>query len=343
MMSDLFRHALCGRKEIELTAAGSSQLINIHNRRWCGRLFQSLHIPRRIMPELVRPATVVGRLSAALAADTGLNRVPVVAVAGHDTASAAAAAPWAGEDAVFVSCGTWLVVGAVQDRPLTTPEALRRGFYSQLGLESVFMVKGMTGLYLFECLYRALRQRNEAISYAQMLREASQARPLARFLDINWPAFFAVENVKSSIAEFLRLTGQKAPRGRGSLIRTLLEGLAWGCRGAIHDLAALTGRSPRRISLVGGGARNALLCQMTADAAGLEVIAGPAEAAAVGNLAIQALGTGGLRKVANVRELVQSSFQLIKYRPREIELWNRHARRHQEVVERGTSAKWTRC
>ena len=343
MMPDLFRYSLCGHKAIELTAAGSSQLINIHSSRWCAKLFQALHLPRRIMPELVRPATVVGHLSRTLAADTGLNRVPVVAVAGHDTASAAAAAPWAGEDAAFVSCGTWLVVGAVQDGPLTTPEALRRGFYNQLGLESVLVVKGMIGLYLFEHLYRALRRRNQAISYAQMLREASQARPLSRFLDINWPAFFAVEDVKSSIAEFLRLTGQKAPRDRGSLIRTLLEGLAWGCRGAIQDLAALTGRTPRRISLVGGGARNAVLCQMIADATGLEVIAGPAEAAAVGNLAIQALATGRLRKVADIRELVRSSFRLTKYQPRGIELWNKHACQYQEVVERGAPARWTRC
>ena len=226
---------------------------------------------------------------------------------------------------------------------MTTPEALRRGFCNQLGLESVLIVKDMIGLYLFECVYRSLRRRSQTISYAQMLREASQAKPLSRFLDINWPAFLAVEDVESSIAEFLRRTGQEAIQHRGSLIRTLLEGLAWGCRGAIRDLAAITGRTPRRISLVGGGSRNPVLCQMTADATGLEVITGPAEAAAVGNLAIQALATGRLRKVADIRELVQSSFQLKKCQPREFDLWNRHARRYQEVAERGRQARWTRC
>jgi len=364
MMPDLFRYYLCGHKAVELTAAGSSQLLDVRTACWCPRLFRAMGIPRRIVPEIVRPATVVGQTARELLASTGVERAPVVAVAGHDTASAAAAAPFAGDDAAFASCGTWLVVGAVLDRPITTPEAMACGFVNQLGFDSVLFVKGTTGLYLFENVYRALRRKNRGISYAQLLGEASQAKPLRALLDVNWPRLFAAEDAEASVDDFLRRTGQEAPRSRGSLLRTLLEGLAWSCRGTIQDLAALrekgtgpicakhpSGRSGkldlspfplRRISLVGGGARNALLCQMMADATGLEVIAGPAEATAVGNLAIQALATGRLRQAAEIRELVRGSFKLKTYQPRETELWKRHAHRYLEVVERGAATRWTR-
>jgi rhamnulokinase len=336
MMPDLFRYYLCGHKGIELTAAGSSQLLNVQSARWSAKLFGALHLPCRIMPEIIQLATVVGRMSQALAAETGLNRAPVVAVAGHDTASAAAAVPLVGADTAFISCGTWLMIGSMEDRPITTADALRRGFVNLPGLESILFVKDRAGLYLFENLYRALRQTNRKLTYAQLLREASQAKPLSHFVDANWPGFFAVENTESAIRDFLRQTGQQTPRNIGLPVRTLLEGLAWSCRGAIQDLAAITGRTLRRISLVGGGARNALLCQMIADAAGLEVTAGPAEAAAAGNLAVQALATGRLRGVAEIRDLIRNSFRLKKYLPKETELWNRHESRYLEIAGRAT-------
>jgi rhamnulokinase len=335
LMSDLCRCLLCGHKGIERTAAGTSQLINVRSTRWCASLFQTFHLPRRIMPELVSPATIVGRLRPDLVAETGLNRVPVIAVAGHDTASAAAAVPLDGDDVAFISCGTWMILGAAVARPITTPEARRHGFINQFGLDSILFVKHACGLYLFENLYQAMRRANQGIGYGELLSEASLARPFARFLDVDWPRFFAVEDVERRVAEFLRLTGQKTLRNRGAIVRTLLEGLAWSCRGTIHDLATLTGRTLRRISLVGGGARNPLLCQIIADATGLEVTAGPAEAAAAGNLAIQALATGRLQSTAEIRELIHRSFRLKTYSPRESEPWNRLASQHRDIVAKG--------
>ena len=335
MMPDLFRYFLCGHKGVELTSAGTSQLINPRNRRWCAKVFQALHIPRRIVPELVQTATVVGRMSQKLATEVGLNRAAVVAVAGHDTASAIAVAPLAGEDAAFISCGTWLLVGTVEERPIITAEALRCGFINELGLESLMFVKGMTGLHLFEHLHRALRRTDQGLTYAHLIGEALQAKPVSRFLDVNSPQFFTVDDTASSVGDFLLLTGQKVLRSRGTLVRTLLEGLAWSCRVAVQDLGRLTGRTLRKISLVGGGVRNTMLCQMIADATGLEVIAGSAEATVIGNLAMQALATGQLRDVTEMRKLIQDSFQPKTYRPKATELWDKHAPSYLEIVAKG--------
>jgi len=268
-----------------------------------------------------------------------LNRAPVVAVVGHDTASAAAAAPLAGADCAFLSCGTWSVLGVIQESPITTDEAFSRGFANIVGLESMLFVKIGMGLYLFENLRRALMKSARKTTYAQMIREASSAKPFECFLDVNSPLFFVAEDPEPCVKEFLRRTGQKVSLSTGSIIRALLEGLAWSYRGTINDLAALTGRDLKKISLVGGGSRNRVLCQMVAEATGLEVVAGPAEATAAGNLAVQALATGQLRRAADIRELVNGSFRLTTYKPKSAALWDKNSAHCLQILEKSRRLK----
>ena len=332
MMSDLFRNFLCGHKAVELTAGGSGQLIDIRTGAWCAKLLTAFRLPKKILPPIVQPATTIGTLYANLAAETGLNRAPVVAVAGHDTASAAAAVPYVGEDCAFISCGTWSVVGAIQTKPNTSRQALAAGFVNEFGLESILFVKNLIGLHPFENLYRALNQDSHKTTYAAMVRDAAAAKPFGRYVNVNAPLFLATTDAKASVLQFLRQTGQKPTANAGVVIRSVLESLAWNYRVTVEDLATLTGRNLRRICLVGGGARNRLLCQMAADATGLEVIAGPAEATAAGNLATQALATRQLRTVDDIRELVRNSFALKTYQPRAEGLWDKHFDLYQERV-----------
>ena len=339
MMPDLFRYFLCGHKAVELTAAGSSQLVDVRSGKWCSRIFKTLRLPRRIMPEIVKPATAVGRMVPDLATWTGLNRAPVVAVAGHDTASAAAAVPLADADCAFISCGTWSVLGVIQEDPITTDEAFARGFANVLGLESILFAKIVMGLYLFENLRRALVNGGHKTSYSQMIKEASGSRPFGCFLNVNSPLFFVTEDPAACVKEFLRKTGQKVSQGTGSVVRALLEGLAWSYREAADDLAKLTGRELKRISLVGGGSRNRMLCQMVADATGLEVLAGPAEATVAGNLAVQALATGQLAKAADIREVIRNSFRLTTYRPKAARLWDKNLGRYLKITEKGLGTR----
>ena len=339
MMSDLFRHLLCGDKSVELTAGGSGQLIDIRRGVWCRKLMAAFCLPKNIFPAIVRPAMVVGKLHANLASETGLNRAAIVAVAGHDTASAAAAAPFVEDDCALISCGTWSVVGAIQQQPNTSPEALAAGFVNEYGLDSILFVKNIVGLYLFESLHQSLHCDSKKKHYAAMVRSAGAAKPFRYFLNVNSPLLFATDDAEASIRNYLRKTGQKPSADTADMIRALLESLAWAYRETLAQLAALTGRTLRRICLVGGGSRNRLLCQMTADATGLEVIAGPAEATIIGNLAVQALATRQLQSTADIRKLVQNSFDLKTYRPRAKGLWDEHYHRYREIAER--SAKRT--
>jgi len=339
LMPDLFRYFMCGHKAVELTSAGSTLLTNVRRRTWSPAVFAATHLPRRIMPGIVEPGTVVGRLHADLARAVGLNRAQVIAVAGHDTLSAAAAAPYVDERTGFLSCGTWSVLGVVQDEPRTCAEAMEKGFVSELGADCVLLVRNMMGLYLFENLHRALAATGHKQSYAQMVKAADAAKPFVSILDLAAPLFFSVDNPTDAIARFLAETGQHPIGAGGALMRLILEGVAWGHRSAVEDLVALEGRPLERLCLVGGGSRNALLCQMTADATGLEVIAGPAEATVIGNLGLQATATGRLRGTREIRDMVQRSFKLRKYKPRAKVAWDRHADRFREIRKRSARLK----
>ena len=188
------------------------------------------------------------------------------------------------------------------------------------------------GLYIFENLRRCPLNQGHRVNYSKMIDAASQAKPFGRFLDTNSPLFFATEDPILSVKQFLASTAQKGIRSWAQVGRTLLEGLAFGYRQTIDDLREITKNTFRRICVVGGGNRNKLLCQMTADATGLEVIAGPAEATAAGNLAAQALATGALGKSSDIRRVIQSSFNLKRYKPHSTQLWERNYVRYKEAL-----------
>ena len=333
MMPDFFRYLLSGDKGVELTVIGSSLLTNIRTGKWCSEIFTKLRLPKRVMPKIVQPASVVGNLRKDVCEITGLDeRTPVIAVASHDTCSAAAAVPFVDDQTAFISSGTWSVLGLIQKKPITSSQALGVGFVNEFSLDSILFVKNMMGLYLFENLRRTLVGQGQKITYSQMIKAASQAKPFARFLDISSPVFFVSDDPVASANQFLSATGQKQLRSWTQLARTLLESLAFSYRQTLVDLELITGKTIRRICVVGGGSRNKLLCQMTADATGLEVIAGPAEATVVGNLGAQALAIGQLSKPEDIRELVRNSFSLKTYKPRDRKSWDKNFVRYTAIV-----------
>ena len=334
MVPDLFRYFLTGEISAERTAAATSQLVGIHTGRWSPTLCRIAGVPRRILPSIVNPGTIVGRLTASLSAETGLEAVPVAAVAGHDSASAAAAAPHVDPGSAFISCGTWAILGVHCPKPILRPAAAKARFVNLFGLESMLFVKACAGLHLLECLRRSLAAGDKPVSHARLMDEAAAARPFGVFLDLNAPCFFSGEAVESNARRFLRGTGQKSPGRRGALFRAILESVAWSFREAIRDIQDLIRRPLRRICLMGGGSRNRLLAQMTADATRLEVVAGPAEATTVGNVLAQTLAAGKLRSASDFPELVRASFVLRTYRPIDPAAWDREFPRYIDVRRR---------
>lgn len=334
MMPDLFRYFLCGQQAGELTIASTSQMLNVRTRKWIPKLFRLFNLPRRIMPEVVEPGTVAGQLLPELCQTTGIKSAPVITVAGHDTAAAAAAAPQQNPDTPFISLGTWAIFGLINDGPITSDKAMECGLVNEFGLDCMLTVRNLMGLYLFENLRRAWQQKGVNMSYTQMVKLAAAAKPFKVILDVNSPSFFLSHDPEVSVKTFLRRTGQKPTLTKGEVIRVLLEGLAFSCRESLIDMKDVTGRHYPRLQIIGGGIRNRLLCQMITDALGIPVTTGPAEATTAGNICTQALATGQLSSVSDIAKVIKSSFKLTEYKPRATEQWEKQFPAYQRIREK---------
>jgi rhamnulokinase len=319
LIPDLLTHWLTGSIGAEATNASTTGLCDTRAGTWSTRLLDLLGLPTEILPALRPPGSPAGTLRPEVAADLGISAAtPVTAVASHDTASAVAAVPAATERFAYISSGTWSLVGLELDRPVLTRESRLANFTNEGGLDGTTRyLRNVMGLWI---LQESLRTWGDA-DLAGLLRAAADVPPFAAVIDPDDPAFLPPGDMPARIAEFCARTGQRPPTDRAAVVRCVLESLALAYRRALRDAVRLSGRDVDVVHVVGGGARNGLLCQMTADATGLPVIAGPVEATAIGNALVQARAQG---VVSDIRALVRQSTDLLTYRPKSDEdAWTR--------------------
>jgi rhamnulokinase len=304
---DLMSYWLCGRAVSERTVASTTQLLGLDG-AWAERLLGPLGVPARILPEVVEAGTVLAPLRPELTTGAGLAEpAPVVAVAAHDTASAVVAVPAAAGPVAFISSGTWSLVGMELDAPVTSPLAQRRNLSNEAGAcGTTRLLKNVMGLWLLQECRRAWAQDGRPYEWGELAAMAS-ACPPAALIDPDDPALLAPGDMPARIAAACRERGQEPPRGDAELARCVLDSLACKHRMALEHVEAAAGRRAAVVHLVGGGARNGLLCQLTADVLGRPVHAGPAEAAAVGNVMMQALAHGRVGSLAEIRRIVAAS------------------------------------
>ena len=318
---DLFHYLLTGVKRTEFTFATTSQLFDPVRMDWDDELLRAVGAPRAWMQEVVPPGTILGELDGAVRRRTGYAGGPLVAVATHDTGSAVAAVPAQGEDWAFISSGTWSLVGVESPRPVLTLDAMRANVTSEGGVGGTFRVlKNVTGLWLLQECRRAWSRERPA-GYDELIAAAGAAPPFAALVDPDDPSFLAPPDMPEAIRAFCVRTGQAPPGTRGATVRCILESLALKCRLVLEQIARLLDRRIARVHVIGGGARNGLLCRFTADATGLPVRAGPGEATAVGNLLVQAMALGRIASLAELREVVRASFAVTRYDPDDPAAW----------------------
>ncbi len=313
---DVMAYWLTGERACEMTNATTTQCFNPRTGTWAVDLLEHLDVPARIFPPVVPPGTVLGRLSDAGAGGPGGTAPRVVVPASHDTASAVAGTPLLDADRAFISSGTWSLVGMEVPAPIVTPAALAFNLANEGGVAGrTCLLRNVTGLWLIQEVRRAVAREARPTTYAELTDLARVAAPFRAVIDPDHPDFVRPDGMPAAIRATCRATGQDVPEDLGQLVRTALEGLALRYRWTIDGLERVTGRPVRAIHVVGGGARNGLLCQMTADATGRPVLAGPAEATAIGNVLVQAVAAGRLGSIEQGRELVARSFPTEVYEP----------------------------
>lgn len=324
LMPDLFHYWLTGRKVAEYTNASTTMFLDARERRWAADLLERLAIPSHILPPIVEPGTVLGPLLPAIRDLVGLRHdVPVVAVGTHDTASAVVAVPGLDERSAYISSGTWSLVGVELPAPILSMEAQRLNFTNEGGVAgTIRFLKNVGGLWLLQECQRQWQQEGRSYSWSELIALAEAAPPLRSLIDPDAPEFMAVGDMPATIRAYCRRTRQPEPESVGAVVRCCLESLALKYRWVVAALEGLTGRTIDTVRVVGGGSQNALLCQLTADACKRTVVAGPAEGTALGNILVQAIGTGHLPNLAAARRAVAASVQQTVYTPGDSGTWD---------------------
>ena len=322
MIPDLFNFWLSGRKACEFTDATTTQLYDQRAGDWARSVIGKLGLPSHIFLPVTQPGTVLGPLLPSVAEEVGLDSVPVIAPACHDSGSAVAAVPARNKNAAYISSGTWSIVGVEVNAPIITPQSLKFNFTNEGGVSgTVRFLKNVMGLWIVQECRRVWAQAGEELTYAELTALAERAVPFVSLVDPDDEAFLRPGDMPARLREFCARTGQPVPEEKGALLRCIFDSLALKYRVAIERIEAMLGRRLEVIHVVGGGSQNRLLCQLTADAAGRPVIAGPVEATAIGNAVVQAMALGHLGSLAEAREVIQYSFELITYEPRPAAAW----------------------
>lgn len=329
---DLLNYWLTGRLASEYTNATTTQMIDATSRTWATRLLSELDLPTHLFQPLVQPGAVIGGIRAEVSAT--LADTPVVAPACHDTASAFASVSTDGGGA-FLSSGTWSLLGAEVDRPVISRKARELNFTNEGGVcGTTRLLKNIAGLWLLQACMRRWAEAGQPVSYDDLLIAARDDQHSFRSLfDPDHTSFFHPPDMPAAIAAYCRRTGQAEPSGQPGYARAIFESLAFKYRAVLESLEELTGRRYTEIRIVGGGSRNRLLNQFTADATGRPVLAGPVEATALGNLAMQMLATGTVSSLGEARAIIERSFPPERFDPVATDRWNPHYRRFQEYAE----------
>jgi rhamnulokinase len=298
-------------------------MLDRKSHRWAAGLLSGLGIPDHFLSEIVAPGTVLAGLRPELKTSPELAATCVIAPACHDTGSAVAAIR-TGEGVAFLSSGTWSLLGAEVQETVVNPESLRLNFTNEGSVGGAYrLLRNITGMWLLEECRRAWEAPGRPYPYSELLELAAKAEPLAFLMDPDDPAFSAPGDMPRAICEYAARTRQQAPQSPGAFTRAILESLALKYRFVLEKLAFITGRPFHDVRIIGGGCRNNILNQFVADATGCRVSAGPAEATALGNIAMQLVGLGAVASVAEARGLIERAFPPAKFEPGERGAWDR--------------------
>jgi rhamnulokinase len=332
-MPDLFNYLLTGEKVSEFTMASTSQLLDPSRGTWNEELFAALEISPAIMQDVLSPGTAIGALSPAVSQEMDLEETLVIATASHDTAAAIAAIPASGTNWAYISSGTWSLMGVEAARPIINTKALDANFTNEGGVSgTIRFLKNIAGLWLLQQC-RKEWAKTAALTYEELTRLAEEAPSFKSFVDPDWPGFLNPPSMPDAIRQFCLKTGQKPPLTVPEFVRCILESLALKYRLTLNRLRQLTETPIERIHVIGGGSRNQLLCQMTADAAGVPVVAGPAEATAIGNIMVQALALGYVQSLDDIRKIIRNSIALRNYEPSGVKEWDLAVERYRELLD----------
>ncbi len=323
-MPELLGYFLTGIKKNEYTIASTSQMINPNTRNWDYELLEKVGIKKELLGEIVMPGEKLGKLTEEICEELGLEPVDVVAVGCHDTASAVVAVPTEVDDFVYISCGTWSLFGTELNSPVVTDEAYKSSYTNEGGYGGkIRFLTNIMGLWLIQESRRTWNRQGNDFSFNDLEKAALACEPFKCFIDPDYPEFGKPGDIPARIQKYCEKTGQYVPQTVGEIVRCIYESLALKYYHSFLNLKKISGKDFESINIVGGGTKDPLLCQMAANACNVTVYAGPIEATALGNIAVQLIAIGEIKDLKEARKIIKNSFDTKQYEPKDVDAWQK--------------------
>ncbi|MBQ7573966.1 MAG: rhamnulokinase [Clostridia bacterium] len=336
MMPDLFNFFLTGVKKTEYTNASTTQLYNSKTYEWAYDLMDKMGIPKDIFTEVIEPGQVVGTVKPELAKELGIGEVPVIAVASHDTGSAVVSVPVPDkDDFIYISSGTWSLMGVELKEPNTSDMALNHNFTNEGGYgKTIRFLKNIMGLWLVQESRRQWIREGEELSFGELAKMSQASTPLESFIDPDYVEFSTPGDMPNRIREYCKKTGQKVPETKGEIVCCIAQSLAMRYRATVEGMEEVTGNKYNVINIVGGGIQDKVLCQFTANATNRIVSTGPVEATSIGNVVVQGIAMGAIKDLNEGRAIVKNSFDITEYTPQNTEAWDKAYEKWKEIIKK---------
>lgn len=335
LIGDAFNYYCCGVAKNDESLASTTQLYSPRTKAWSRKLLSALGLREALFAPVVPSGTKLGRMKPELAAQVGLPEIEVIASCSHDTGAAVAAVPASGDNWAYLSSGTWSLMGVESPQPIISDLGRDLNFTNEIGFGgSIRLLKNIIGLWLIQECRREWARGGKEYDYAQLGGLAAQAPPFASLINPADPRFVSPDDMPARIAALCRETGQPLPDTPGAFVRCALESLALFYRVTLLQLEKLIGKRIKRLHIVGGGSKNELLNQFTANALQIPVIAGPSECTALGNVLVQAIASSHLPSLAAAREVVRNSFEVTTVKPQATAEWDKAFTRFEKLVKR---------
>lgn len=332
-MPDALNYLFSGVKKSEFSIASTSQMIVPGTCKWNFELLEKAGIPTSFLQEIILPGTILGTIQEEIARETGSKSIPVIAVAGHDTASAIASVPNTDNNFAYISSGTWSLMGIESPEPLISDQIREMNFTNEGGVEGTTrFLKNIMGMWLIQEVQKVWASEGTNYSWPEMVELARKAEPFKLLINPDDPMFLNPRDMVQAVRDFCYQTAQGTPQNHGETIRCIYDSLALKYRLTLDQILSATSQSIEVIHIIGGGANNHFLNQLTADATGLPVVAGPTEATAIGNIMVQAKALSYVGSLAEIRQIVANSSELVRFIPSDELNWDEAYKRYLEII-----------